>query len=70
MFRGKRYNQNSYFKSEFWLTRIQTKNCVPPTENLYSKKALFKRGNKYNSEFWKDYSFSGNRNEEIKFLKN
>ncbi|RZK13611.1 MAG: carboxypeptidase-like regulatory domain-containing protein, partial [Flavobacterium sp.] len=45
--KSKRFNQLSTFKSEFWVGDVKTENISPFTANVYTKKALYKRGNNY-----------------------
>lgn len=67
---SKRINQLNSFKSEFWATGVESKDIMIANSNAYTKKVLYKRGNNYKTEFWKNYSFSENTKEEIKFLIN
>ncbi|RZL41208.1 MAG: hypothetical protein EOP00_25280, partial [Pedobacter sp.] len=44
--RSKRFNQNNSFKSEFWVSKVETDNIFTFKEN-YNKRFLYKRGNNY-----------------------
>ena len=60
---SKRWNQMSYFKSEFFVNKIETKDLKPIGDD-YNKKALYKRGNNYKTEFWKNKNVTSNTKEE------
>ncbi|WP_171047951.1 carboxypeptidase-like regulatory domain-containing protein [Pedobacter xixiisoli] len=66
--RSKRINQQTIFKSEFWVSNVITDNASLSKEELYTKNFLYKRGNQYQTEFWKDYAFMENTDEEVDFL--
>lgn len=66
---SKHVNQHNTFKSEFWASDIKTEIVSTPKDKFYTKKALYKRGNNYQTAFWTDFSFTENTSEEVTFLK-
>ena len=67
---SKKLNQQNEFKSEFVVTDAQVDNCIPFPKNItYTKRSLYKRGNKYTFDFWNNYNISPNTLEEIKFIE-
>ena len=61
------WNQLNRFKSEFFVIEIQTKNLDKFDDN-YNKQSLYKRGNNYQTEFWKNQNIVTNTREETEFL--
>lgn len=64
---SKRLNQMNHFKSEFFVTDV-TKGDPKDFDSNYNKKALYKRGNVYSTEFWKNQTVVQNTKEELEFL--
>lgn len=67
---SKKYNQHNEFSNEFWVIDSINETLSSVKDEKYTKNQLYKRGNKYTIEFWKQIDFSSNTNQEIKFLSN